>query len=174
MNKRDVLEVAVKMLGLYCLLSFISSIGVVGVAVSSPNPKIVENKSVYVGFTCLVAVLYLVFTILLLGRGRWIAERLIKDSIADRPGERSVLPPHARLDFWVRILGLYFFWSVVGRLVTNMAEAGFTTVRSIFWWSRVVGNGVELCLALVFVLRNDYVASLVERLSLRVGGKSPS
>ena len=174
MNKRDVLEVAVKMLGLYCLLSFISSIGVVGVAVSSPNPKIVENKPVYVGFTCLVTFLYLVFTILLLGRGRWIAERLIQDSITDRPEERSALPPHARLDFWVRILGLYFFLFFVGRLVTIIAEAGFTAVRGIFWWSRIVGNGVELCLALVFVLRNDYVASLVEKLSPRVGGTSPS
>jgi len=172
-NKRDVLEVAVKMMGLYCLISFLGSIVPVGIAVSSPDPKIVENKAVYVWFTCLGALLYLVFAILLLGRGRWIAERLIKDSIPDRLEVRSVPPPHACLDFWVRILGLYFFLSVVGRLVTHIAETGFT-VRGIFRWSRLVGDGVELCLALVFILRNDYVASLVEKLSPRVDGTSPS
>ncbi len=72
------------------------------------------------------------------------------------------------------------------KYVENKAQAGIT-IRNTFWWSRLVGDAFQvclalvfilrndyeqydnlalpLCLALVFILRNDYVASLVEKLS---------
>jgi hypothetical protein len=46
--------------------------------------------------------------------------------------------------------------------VENKAQAGIT-IRNTFWWSRLVGDAFQVCLALVFILRNDYVASLVEK-----------
>jgi hypothetical protein len=50
------------------------------------------------------------------------------------------------------------------KYVENKAQAGIT-IRNTFWWSRLVGDAFQVCLALVFILRNDYVASLVEKLS---------
>src|ERR1017187_4486273 len=97
MNKRDVLEVAVKILGLYCLLSFLGSVMMVGLALASADSKFIENKVIYISFSCLASLLYVLFTVLFLRGGKRIAEMLTRDSDAGHAGERAVLPPHAQL-----------------------------------------------------------------------------
>jgi hypothetical protein len=161
MNKRDVLEVAVKIMGLYALCSFFGSIVFVGGALSSAGSKFIENRTVYVLFSCLATVLYLVFAVAFLSRGRRIAEILTRDSDAAHPGERAVLPPHAHLYFWIRILGLYFFVAVSSELVSAIAQAG-VTIRSAFWWTRLVGETLQLGLSLAFIFRSGRVARFVE------------
>ena len=162
MNKRDVLEVAVKMMGLYSLFSFLGSIAAVGGVIATADNKFIESKTVYVSFACIGAFLYLVFAVAFLWRGRRIAEMLTQDSEIVRTGERAALPPYARLCFWVRILGLYFFVAVISRLVSAIAQAGYT-VRSPFWWSRLVGEALELGLAVLFIFRSERVSQFVER-----------
>ncbi len=161
MNKRDFLEVAIKMMGLYTLFSFIGSIIIAGAAMSSSD-KFLENKTLYVLSCCLALVLYLVLALAFLWRGRRIAEMLTRNSEIDPSGERSALPPYARLCFWVRILGLYFFVAVVSDLVAAMAQAG-VTIRSVFWWSTLVGETLQLALSVIFIFRSERVSEFVER-----------
>lgn len=169
MNKRDVLEVAVKIVGLYCLMAFLSSIMFVGMALSSAESKYIENKVVYISFSCLASLLYLFFAVLFLRGGKRIAETLTRDSDAGRAGERAVLPPHAHLHFWIKILGLYFFVSVVGLLVSDIAHAGLT-IRSTFWWSKLAGEILQISLSLAFIFKSTYVARLVERHAVPITG----
>ena len=169
MNKRDTLEVAVKVLGLYCLLSFLGSIMFVGMALSSADSKYIENKALYLTFSCLATLLYLAFAVAFLPGGRRIAEMLMRDSGADRDGARAAQPPYAQLHFWVRLLGLYFFVSVIGRVVSDIAQAAIT-VRSIFWWSKLGGEILQLGLSLAFIFRSDRVAKLVEGVAKPTGG----
>jgi hypothetical protein len=171
MNKRDVLEVAVKIMGLYCLLSFLGSVMMVGLALASADSKFIENKVIYISFSCLASILYVLFTVLFLRGGKRIAEMLTRDSDAGHAGERAALPPHAQLHFWIKILGLYFFVSVIGHLVSDVANAG-TTIRNSFWWSRLAGEILQIGLSLVFIFKSTCVARLVERHAEPVTGAS--
>src|SRR5882724_4513283 len=162
MNKRDVLEVAVKIVGLYCLFSFLGSIMMVGIAFASADSKYIENKVIYISFSCLASFLYVLFAVLFLRGGKRIAEMLTRDSDVGHAGERAALPPHAHLQFWIKILGLYFFVSVVGHLVSDVANAG-VTIRNSFWWSKLAGEIVQTGLSLAFIFKSTFVARLVER-----------
>ena len=162
MSKRDVLEVAIKLVGLYALFSFLGSVALVGGVISSADKQFVGSKTMYVSFTCLAAILYLIFAVAFLWRGRRIAELLTRDSEIGPAGERAALPPYAHLSFWVRILGLYFFVAVSSELVSAIAQAGIT-VRSGFWWSRLVGESLQLALSVVFIFRSGRVSQFVER-----------
>ena len=169
MNKRDVLEVAVKIMGLYCLMMFLSSIMFVGMALSSASSKYIENKVVYISFSCLASILYVFFAVLFLRGGKRVAEMLTRDSDAGHAGERAVLPPHAHLHFWIRILGLYLFVSVVGHLVSDIAQAG-VTIRSPFWWSKLVGEILQLGLSLAFIFKSQCIARFVEGVAEPITG----
>ena len=161
MNKRDALEVGIKILGLYSLLSVFGSIHVI-ISAYTAESKLIENRPVYVLFSLLVLFLYLAFAIILLWRGKLIAEKLTGPSTSSVAGEQPALPTHAKLEFWVRVLGVYFFLSSIGQLVATMAEAGIT-IRNAFWWSRLVGEAFKLGVSLAFVFKGDYVANLIGR-----------
>lgn len=162
MSKRDVLEVAVKLVGLYALFAFLQSITMLAGVIASADKQFVGSKTVFVSFICLASILYLVFAVAFLWRGRRIAELLTRDSEMSATGQRAVLPPYAPLGFWVRILGLYFFVGGVSELVSAIAEAGITE-RSPFWWSRLAGHVVQLAVSLAFIFRSERVSQFVER-----------
>jgi hypothetical protein len=121
-----------------------------------------SNKTVAVLFSCLATLLYLVFALLFLCAGRRIAEMLMNESGRDSIQNRETLAPHAHLHFWVRILGLYFFVSVAGDLVSDISQAA-VTIHNSFWWTRLIGHVFQLALALVFIFRDRFVAQLVEK-----------
>jgi len=162
MSKRDVLEVAIKIMGLYSLLAFFGSIPAMGGAIATADNSLIQNKSVYVWFTCIGASLYFVFAVAFLWRARRIAEMLTRDSEIGRAGERTELPSYSRLDFWVKILGLYFLVGVSSRLFSDVAHAGYT-VLSGFWWSKVLGEAFEVCLAVILVFKSKQVSHFIER-----------
>jgi hypothetical protein len=161
MSKRDLLEVAIKVMGLYCLFSFLGSIVALGAGLSSVDSKFIENKTVFVSFLSLACSLYLAFAIVFVCWGKSIAEILTQDSTVNRPAEQGPLPPHAHFYFWIRILGLYFFVSVVGQLVSDVTHAALT-VRSMFWWSRLLGETIQIGLSLAFIFQSQRVAKFVE------------
>lgn len=161
MSKRDLLEVSIKVMGLYCLLSFLGSTITLGAGLSSTDSKFIENKTIFVSFLCLSTLLYLVFAIVFVRWGKSIAEMLTQDSNVDHPMERGTLPPHAHFYFWVRILGLYFFVFVVGHLVSDIAQAGIA-MRSIFWRGRFLGEILQIGLSLAFIFQSQRVARFVE------------
>ena len=103
MNKRDVLEVALKIIGIYYLFAVIGeSLSIFFFIVSASHN---QNKFVYP----LVSSVFfsLVLTVVFLWKGKRIAELLTQDS--SHAEVQSALTPHAHLYFWVKILGLYFF-----------------------------------------------------------------
>ena len=161
MNKRDVLEVGIKLIGLYLVVSFLGSLSVVAAVFSVADSKLIENKPLYEVITCFASLFYLFFAVAFLWRGRRIAEMLTRDATVGPDTAGTALLPCARLAFWVRILGLYFFIAVSSRLVSALAQAG-STIRGAFWWSRIVGEVFEICLALVFIFKNEHVSQIVE------------
>jgi hypothetical protein len=160
MSKRDVLEVAIKIMGLVSLFLFLGSIAVVAGAIAAADNKFFESKTVYVTLLCIGSFLYLFFAGAFLWQGKRIAEMLTRDSEIADTGERATLPPYARLSFWVRILGLYFFVAVISRLISTLAQAG-VTVRSPFWWGMLVGEATEFAIAVVFIFRSEQVSRFV-------------
>jgi hypothetical protein len=169
MNKRDLLEVAVKVMGLYCLFSFLGSIIALGAGLSSVDSKFVENKTIFVSFLCLASLLYLVFAIVFVRWGKFIAEMLMRGPDGDHLAGQAALPPHAHLYFWVRILGLYFFVSIVGHLVSDLAQAGMS-MRSMFWWSRLLGEILQIGLSLAFIFQSQRIAKFVEGVAEPITG----
>jgi hypothetical protein len=174
MSKRDLLEVSIKVMGLYCLFSFLGSIIALGASLSSGlDSKFIENKMTFVSFLCLATLLYLGLAIVFVRWGRRIAEMLTQDSDTDHTAERTALPPHAHLYFWIRILGLYFFVFVIGHLVSDIAQAGIA-MRSTFWWSRFLGEILQIGLSLVFIFQSQPIAKFVEGVSKPTTGMNAS
>jgi hypothetical protein len=162
MTKRDVMEIAIKVMGLAFLFLFSQSILVAGAAFLSRDARSIGNKTVLILFSCLATLLYLSFALLFLRAGRRIAEVLMSESGKDPIQNREPLAPHAHLPFWVRILGLYFFVSGAVSLVSDFLQAALT-VQNTFLWTRLIGHVIQLALALVFILRTKVVTQLVER-----------
>jgi hypothetical protein len=173
MNKRDLLEVSIKVMGLYCLLSFLGSTITLGAGLSSTDSKFIENKVIFVSFLCLATVLYLVLAIVFIRWGRSIAEMLTQDSDVDHNVGRTPLPPHAYLSFWIRILGFYFFVFVIGHLVSDIAQAGIA-IRSILWQSRFLGEALQIGLSLAFIFQSQPIANFVEGVSKPTTGMNAS
>jgi hypothetical protein len=173
-SKRDLLEVAVKVMGLYCLFSFLGSIIALGKSLSSAlDSKFIENKTIFVSFLCLATLLYLGLAIVFVRWGKPIAEMLTQDSDADHTAKQMALPPHAHLYFWVRILGLYLFVFVIGHLVSDIAQAGIA-MRGAFWWSRFSGEILQIGLSLAFVFQSQRIANFIEGVSKPITGVSAS
>ncbi|MGD1018570.1 MAG: hypothetical protein ABSA12_04550 [Verrucomicrobiia bacterium] len=162
MAKRDVMEIAIKVMGLALLFFFLQTISLAGAAISSGGAKYIANRTAYILFSCLTTLLYLGFALLFLCKGRRIAEMLMSESGNDPIQNRESLAPHAQLLFWVRILGLYFFVSGIVSLVSDFLSAAFT-VYNTFWWTRIIGHVIQLALALGFIFRTKRVAQLVEK-----------
>jgi hypothetical protein len=159
MDKRDVFEVAVKMLGLYLLLLFLGDIMVIGIAFSFKDNNPIENRTLYIVLSCLTTVLYLVFAVAFLWRGGRIAELLMRDSEIGSTEGQSTLP-YARLGFWIKILGLYFFVHGLSKLVSAFARAGIR-IPDTFLWSMIVGETLQLALSILFIFRSEYVSQFV-------------
>jgi hypothetical protein len=164
MNKRDVLEIAIKLMGLYMLFMLLGSILTLGVALSSAQSGQIHNKPMYVAVACLEIVLRLTLAMVLLYKGNRIAETLAGESAVPSPQQRTTPSSHVHLSLWVRILGLYFALSVIPHLVWDAAEAlGVVTVP--FWSTRILSEASQLVLSLICVLRNESVATLIEKYS---------
>jgi hypothetical protein len=164
MNKRDVLEIAIKLMGLYLLLTFLGSIFTIGITLSSAQVGQIHNKPMYITFACLEILLRLAFALILLYKGNRIAETLADGSAVPNPQQRTAPSSHVHLALWVRILGLYFALSVIPHLVWDLAEAvGVVTVP--YWSTRILSETSQLVLSLICVLRNESVATFIEKYS---------
>jgi len=162
MNKRDVLEIAIKLMGLYLLLTFLGSIFTLGIALSSAQSSQIHNKPMFISFACLEIVLRLSFALILLYAGNRIADTLAGESAVPGPQQRTPPSSHAHLSLWVRILGLYFVLSIIPHLVWDVAEVvGIVTAPN--WSTRILSETLQLALSLICVLRNESVATFIEK-----------
>jgi hypothetical protein len=169
MNKRDVLEIAIKLMGLYLLFTFLGSIFAIGIALSSAQVGQIHNKPMYISFACLEIVVRLAFALILLYKGNRIAETLAGGPAVPSPQQRTSPSSHVHLSLWVRILGLYFVLSVIPHLVWDMAEVvGVVTVP--YWSTRILSETLQLALSLICVLRNESVATFIEKYTKPVTG----
>lgn len=162
MNKRDVLEIAIKLMGLYLLFTFLSSIFAIGIALSSAQGNHTQSKSMFIAVGCLEIVLRLAFALALLFKGNRIAETLTGESELPSPQQRTPLSSHVHLALWVRILGLYFALLVIPHIVWDIAEVvGVVTAPN--WSTRILAEASQLALSLICVLRNESVATFIEK-----------
>jgi hypothetical protein len=162
MHKRDVLEIAVKLMGLYSLLTFLGSIFSVVAVLLSTQLNSMRNKSLYVALLCGEAVLRLVFAAMLIRYGDRIAEMLAGSPTAARAPESTPLSAHARMSLWIRVLGLYFFLSVAPHVVWDIAEV-VGAVQSPNWSTRTLAETLQLALSLLCIVRNESVAAFIEK-----------
>ncbi|MGD0059127.1 MAG: hypothetical protein ABSD58_06890 [Verrucomicrobiia bacterium] len=161
MNKRDVLEIAIKLMGLYLLFTFLGGIFTLGIALSSAQVGQIHNKPMYISFACLEILLRLTFALVLLYKGDLIAQTF-GGSAVPSPQQRTVPSPHVHLSLWVRILGLYFVLSIIPHLVWDVAEVvGVVTAPN--WSTRILSEAVQLALSLICILRNESVATFIEK-----------
>ena len=162
MNKRDVLEIAIKLMGLYLLFTFLSSVFAIGIALSSAQLSHIQNKSMYIAAACLEMLVRLSFALVLLYAGNRIAETLAGGSAVPSPQQRTPPSPHVHLSLWIRILGLYFVLLTIPHIVYDIAEVvGVVTAPN--WSTRILSDTLQLVLSLICVLRNESVATSIEK-----------
>jgi len=169
MTKRDAVEVAVKIIGLYSLFTF--AINIVGQAniictafglLAVGHEQIMANPALYIVLCCLSPLVQLVFALVFLRGGRRIAEMLVKEQARDSETQTIAGSSQSYFPSWIRILGLYFFVSAIVQLAGRIGQVA-ALARDANWQYHihVVAPILQLVFSVVLIFKARNVADLI-------------
>ena len=161
MNKRDILEIGVKLFGIYCIISFAGSIPAIGMAINTAfSSKFILSPPIYILMPCLLSAFYLILAVIFLSQGRVIACSLARDEQSDLKREVSELPPHARLSFWIILMGIYYFISSASSLLSHLMAFSMTD-RGVYFRVEIASNVLVLVLSIALILGSRKIEWLI-------------
>jgi hypothetical protein len=162
MTKRDLLAVALKVVGVYSLFIAIMWLTRVGFDIAryvTQGPRN-ENPYVLMGTFAAGSILYFAFALILLGRGDWIARKLVNEdaalpTVGAGESERPIFVLALRIvgAVWV-IKGVWMLSTTVARIFSRV---GFSTYQL----AEIISSGIVLALAAYFLSGGKHLVQLV-------------
>ncbi|MDD5556110.1 MAG: hypothetical protein PHN82_02545 [bacterium] len=159
MSKRDILEIGIKLLGLYCVISFFSSIPGIGMAINTANSDFVSSPFLYIFMPCLLSCAYLILAIVFLAEGHAIANRFIKDVPSEDTATQntSIL---TTLSFWMILIGIYYFISSVASLISTSAYLTRAQLGT-YSFAKLLSQAVIFILSLLLIFKSKAIAKFI-------------
>jgi len=162
MTKRDLLAVSLKVLGVYSLFNAIMLLTQVGFFIARYVTQGPRNENPYVLMAGFAAgfMLYLAFALVLLGRGDWIARKLVDEdgalpAVWARDSERPVFV------LALRIVGAVWLikgvWMLSRTLSLILPRGGFSTYQL----PEITSSGILLALAAYFLSGGKHLVRFV-------------
>ncbi len=163
MKKQDVFEIAVKLLGIYCLLQALAGISHAVLATVMDYSKYFYSKIVYVVIACLSPSLLFVVAWFLLFKGHVIAEflgrgvRAVHDDEAD-----DTIPLSSRLSFWIVLMGVFNLMSSLPVLISRSLL--LVPMRNEpHWWSEIVFHVAVIGVSAVCIWKSEALEQFFAR-----------
>lgn len=160
MNKRDVFEIAIRMLGLYFLMLFLTSIPALIAAFISDTSAVSPNKSAVVVTYIFNSLSFLFVGLVLALKGEAISGYFISGDSTFINHQSLGFDTHSVLSVSIKILGLFYFVRSVGTL-SNDSLVYFTD--GIVIQEYILARLLVLLLSIVFLVRTDRVISLITK-----------
>jgi len=161
LSKRDIYEVAIKLLAIYFAITAIEAIPPLGMALATYNSEHVVNPYLYIGSPASLTVIYLFFAVLFFKKSNFIVGMLCGPTAIKSNSEIEKLE-RGNLSLWIKVIGLYYFVMSSGSLVSHISQLGN---RGYYWWTPVITKALILCLSLWFIFRTSSVKNIMEKYS---------
>ena len=162
MTKSEVLEVSLKIMGVYCLVYAVFNLPSVISALSTLNNPIVSNKQLYVVSCVLPTVMAVIMSYILISYSRPISSILLAKTTSEEI-PCYTLTFRDWLSMGVILLGLHYFvgsvyevllWLGVLCSVNNMHDT----------WAREISNVCMIPLSLILIFRSRVIVNLITAL----------
>ena len=162
MTKRDLLAVSLKVLGVYSLFNAIMLLTQTGIVTARYVSQGLRNENPYVLVSSFAAgsILYFAFALILLGRGDWIARKLVnEDAALPTLGAGEWERPVFILA--LRIVGAVWLingvWMLSRTFTLNFSTGGFFAYKL----PEIVSYAVLLAIAVYFLLGGKHLVRFV-------------
>lgn len=169
MTKRDMMDVVLKLFGVYFFVTFVKTIPMTLIQFTVELPSdVFPNPSAYLILNFLHSLFPLVFAYFFLFRSQAIAAVLVKED-APRQDAAGRQPAYAQLRVWIIMIGLYYFVSSAGDLLNHVVK--------LFRWGRHYAPGhviqfasrdlipsiVIFLLSLIFIFSSKWIEDFIKR-----------
>ncbi|MDA3800386.1 MAG: hypothetical protein PF692_15080 [Kiritimatiellae bacterium] len=170
MTKRDLLEVVIKILGVYCFILFVRFLPNLPMFfVTTGMDDYITNNTLYVLLTCLYPLINLALSYVFVIKTEMVLNVLRISGEQNETVDRHETPAYGRLSFWIRIIGLYYFVSSATKVAslipalaldfTRTSTSVYHSLSGIKMWPQLI----ILALSLFFIFKNNKVEYIITR-----------
>ncbi len=170
MTKRSLVEIGIKLLGVYCFILFLRSLpSVLMVFVTTGMDEFISSMTLYVLLLCLYPLVNLALAYVFVMKTEIILNVLSLSGQQDERADRHEAPAYGKLSFWIRIIGLYYFVSsaatvasLIPRLALDFSRTSTAVHGSLsgsgFWQQLII-----LALSIFFIFKNQCADNIITR-----------
>jgi hypothetical protein len=163
MNKRSIIEIAIRIYALYLIIQVPLLLwGIVSVF-STDISNFVTNPELYRIWAIILPFLYLLISLILLLKAPFISKAMVGKQEDDTRGYGNSLQ-QSNLSFWITLLGLYFLVTYVSSMIEELIRIPIMAVGH-YMWSIIVAKGIVVGVAVFMTFRSKRVAELILRKS---------
>jgi len=169
MTKEHILEIALKIFGIYCALEtikFFFALGPLFIAQSGKFSEFYTSKVAYIVSLIPYPLLYLFLSYIFLFRTQWLMRLLRGKDYGTSVVTDSQSSARPTYSFWIKILGLYYFVSSAAAIAAHALELVVKDSGSfhIYWSSgSFLTHVISLLLALFFIFKTKRVEHLITK-----------
>jgi formate-dependent nitrite reductase membrane component NrfD len=158
MNKRDTVEVGLKLLGVYCFLAAIAAIPVSALYITTQIKGSESVQTLHLILSSLQPIFFLCLGIILLYSGNSFADRLTNSSASSLQASESAMS----VAVWIRLIGLYLAATSVGGLLHNVALTRISRGQTLYDFLRISSDAITIFIGLYFIFKGDKVALFIQ------------
>jgi hypothetical protein len=158
MNKRDILEIGIKLLGVYCLILSISTLPVAALYITNAIKGSETLRTILIILSSLQPIIFFCLGFILILRADSIINRIVNDSTPSSQVSEKIMD----VVVWIRLIGLYLVAASIGGLLDNIALTVISRGQSLYDLLRISSHVVTIFIGLYFIFKGDKVATFIE------------
>ena len=173
MTKGHILDIALKVFGIYCVIETIKFFFAFGPLFIAKSDKYWEFYTSKVGFLISqipYPLLHLFLSYMFLFRTQWLIRLVLGKEYDTSLFTDSQTLQWKTYSFWIKILGLYYFVSSAASIAAHALDLVVKDSGSfhVYWaGGSFLTNVITLLLALVFIFKTEKVESLITKRNIK-------
>lgn len=158
MNKRDTLEVGLKLLGAYCIILTITTLPVSAIYITTQIKGSESVRTLYIVLSSLQPIFFLFLGIVLFKKGNTFADHIINN----RTVSSQTFEGTTNITVWIRLIGLYLAATSLGGLFHSIALTLISRGQTLYDFLRISSDAVTIFIGLYFIFKGEKVAPFIQ------------